>query len=343
MTRISGWVLKAVTTAAAVALVLGGGMLGCSGDDGEDTGETTETSGGNIVGDWMLYSYASDNGETRYIEDDPWEKDILTFKSSGKASQWAFVKVGNVWVEIPFEAGKSANYRTKGQTIYITDRNGKEDVWGTYSVSGDKLIVTDTWDDEECSDSNGNPYPNGCRTVKRWRKTTYKSVNTTTIRNGLDGPIYTEDTKLSTSTVYDELVWYLKMDETNYIIFSHIYAYGNGLDRYFGSDNSGAYYYTNGGKLFLVEMDCYYDDDDERHCTSSNPIEVNYSVSGSGRDAQLSIEGYIWLPAEYEDYEIRHPNHSPAKSAQGKRPIKHKTDRGSFPSFTLMSALKNNR
>ncbi|GBU20770.1 hypothetical protein R80B4_00655 [Fibrobacteres bacterium R8-0-B4] len=291
-----GGFLKAMLTAAAIALVAGGAMTGCSQKDDEGWG-------GDIVGDWMPYSSISSydgvpDGGTRYYNNSQDEKMIVSFRSSGEASQWGFQKVGNVWVEIPFEAGDVVRWRVEGQTIYISKSGDKEDAWGNYTMSGDNLVVTGCYYDNE----------DGIR-IYHCTERTYTRANVNSIRSSL-GTIYINNPDIRGD-------WTLQGggDEYGYhIYFGGTYCGGSGVSRYINADNYyDLVYYTNGDNLYLVVKNCDYDDYDDRHCTTEPPVVLPYRITGSGDYRTLTIRNDIWTfrPDDYD--------YSPAKSRQNKR------------------------
>ena len=183
MVRSNGRFLKAVkaVSAAAVALVLGGALLGCPPPI-DDEGYYR---GGDIVGDWLPYSSSSSydgvpDGDIEYYND-PDRKRLMSFRPSGEAAQWGFEKVGTVWVEIPFDNREVVMWRVENQTIYVRihrETGDREENIGTYTISGDRLTLTDCHyhDDEE--DGNAGH-------VQHCEVETFTKVDVNNIRAGL--------------------------------------------------------------------------------------------------------------------------------------------------------------
>jgi hypothetical protein len=324
MVRSNGRILKAVkaVSAAALALVLGGAMLGCDTPQDE---YYAVYGGSDIVGDWMPYSYSYSydgvpQGDIEYYNDSD-DKRIMSFRPSGEASQWGFKKVGTVWAEEPFDNGEVVMWRVENQTIYVRLTRGtesREESIGTYTMSGDRLTLTNCRYREE---GDGD-------SIYYCSEETFTGVNVDNLRASL-GTVYVNDPGLYKSATSRDLLWYSQSDEDEYIDFDAVSVYGPGLDRYM-DESDNVRYYTNGNKIYLVSSDCTWDDDDVRHCTVSDPVILNYNITGSGNNARLSINGSIWLPADYRDYmDNRHNSYSPAKSRQNKRPTGLKTG-GSF-------------
>jgi hypothetical protein len=318
MVRSNGRFLKAVkaVSAAAVTLVLGGVLPGCTSPNdgyGAEYGE-------DIVGDWTRYSRVTSSdgvpdGNIRYYNDlNSDEKRFMSFRPSGEAAQWGFEKVGNVWVEMPFDGGAVVRWRVEDQIIYISEpRHEDEEAYGTYIISGNRLAVT-RCHYEENIEENGN-----VRQVHYCSEETFTRVDVNNIRAGL-GTVYVNDSRIYKSATSNDLLWYSPSDEDEYIDFDAVRVYGPGLDRYMDEHNSVAYY-TNGNKIYLVSQDCTWDEDyDVSQCTASAPVVLNYDIIGSGNRARLSINGDTWWPADYHDYMDSHRNsYSPAKSRQNKR------------------------
>jgi hypothetical protein len=286
MVRSRSGIIKAVST-AAVAAVAGWLTLGCAVEE-------------DISGDWMMYSQSSDGNIYYYSDDDiPDRREIMSFKPSGEASAWGFRKVGEFWVENPFGSGEIVKWRTEGGSIYIDTGDYHEREWATYTISGDWLTTT------RCYDSSQNG--------RRCIETEFTKVDVDSIRESL-GTVYTNEAKLYKSAAYDDLIWYSQGENRGYIDFSSYQVWGSGLYSYIDDRRGGIYYYTDGGKLFLVNQLCDWDDNNVRYCKVLETVDLKYSIIGSGRNAKLNIEDDVWLPAEYGEY-----NQGPAKPKLGKR------------------------
>jgi len=297
-------------TLLMLTAVLAVGLSGCGGDENPgDNGGGTDTTGGNnnggvggndLVGDWTAYSgYDGKTGETHYVDDDRSYQVILSFRASGEFEEIEFIKIGNVWVEASAVVWA---YRVSGSRFYIKSSSGEEIEGKQYHVSGNYFTMESWNEDDEV-------------------EITYKRVNIAEFRRSL-GTVYTNDTKLFRSASYDYLIWYLQGDPKKYIEFSGINVNGNGYDRY----GSGSVYYTHDNNLVLVS--CYWEDDeDDERCTVSGTYQLTYKITGSGRNMQLSINGDIWLSAEYNDYF----GHS------YKRPVRRNTAKGFFAPFAAPS------
>jgi len=262
------WRMLLMLTAVVAVGLSGCGDGGGNPSGGDDKGG--DNSGGGLVGDWMEYFRRYDGEITNYDM-------ILSFRASGEVEEIGFIKIGNFWVETSKGDG---TYSVRGSMIYIKSPRREEDEVLQYRVSGNYLTLT------ECSDCSG---------------LTLKRVNISEVRKNL-GTVYTNDPKLSASADYDALIWYSQDNEDERIRFGRYWVDGNGLYRYADNDGYEMNYYTNGDKLVLVDEDCSWDDNDERHCTVLETVELIYKITGSGRNMQLSINGDIWLSAEYDDY-----------------------------------------
>jgi len=293
------------------AAVLAVGLVGCQGDD--------EGGGGDLVGDWTPYSSSYD-GEIRYANEDAYykyQKQILSFRASGKFEFIWFIKIGNVWVEMPpsWPGGAPGTYRISGSMIYVKYPYEEEGEGVQYRVSGNYLTIIE-YDHE--IDEDGVTVNTHCY------EQTFKRVNLAEFRRSL-GTVYTNDPKLSYSASYKVLVWYLQDDESEFIGFDRTFIHGG--SRYTGDDYT--HYYTNGNKLVLVNEDCEWDDDEELHCTVLGTYQLTYKITGSGRDMQLSINGDIWLPMEYDDYF----NDDYYNRYSYKRPVRRNTGKSFFAPF----------
>jgi hypothetical protein len=154
------------------------------------------------------------------------------------------------------------------------------------------FIKSPSGHDEEDEDVQYRVSGNYFTLIGHGYETTYKRVNIAEFKRSLDGPVYTNDPKLSS------YAWYSQDNENEFIEFvgtAGTRVYGNGLYRY-ADDDGNMRYYTNGSKLVLVREDCDWGDNGGGHCTSFETFELTYKITGSGSDMQLSINGDIWLP-----------------------------------------------
>jgi hypothetical protein len=296
------------TTAAVASLVVCAAMTGCLVEDTADG-----NGGGDITGDWTERSYFSSlDGYTQYYTGNDDGIQITTFRSSGEASVWGFGKVGDVWVEVPFDNGDMVRWRAEGGTIYISQPGRGETAWGAYEISDNQLIVTMKRIDRSCIDDD-------CDEVEYYVKITFERVNPAQIRSGISGPIYINNPGIRGEWELPSV----RIDEDGNLQYDYEYLYlgVTGFDfygtsdagyRYLGqNDRSYGNYYTNGGNLYLVLNDCYRDDNDERHCTYAAPIVLPYRLSGSGDSRTLTIRNDVWT--------IRPRNGDSAPSSLDKR------------------------
>jgi hypothetical protein len=282
--KSKGRFLKAVAAVAAVLAVAGWGMLGC-GDNG---GSATE--GGGLVGDWLAYSTTHD-GETRYeSEENPNDKLVLSFRSSGEAVAVDFHKAGNIWIE---GGGEAVRWRTDGSAIFISENGEREELWAQqYRIQGNNLIISmcynDIDDGEYCYEE------------------TYVRTTLAGVRNSL-GTVRTTDPKL-----YGDWVPQGQSNDDYESIYFSSRAYYSGASRYI--EASSGYWYTIGNNLYLNGEECVWDDDyRERQCEITSTVSLSYAVSGSGDSRVLRINGRDAWVIEPDNY-----YGPPAKSRQSK-------------------------
>jgi len=274
-----GMVLKLTT--AALSLVLGWAMLGCSGGDDE---------GGSLVGDWRIVSIARIDGLITNIEKMPDDRiRIISFKSSKDCITGEFRNVGNFWIETDID---TTQYLNNGSTLdmiegyYDGDTIVPDTITYQYKIDGADLIVTNRYYDDE----DQKEY---CEEI------TLKKVNIADIKKSL-GTIYGPDPAISG-------YWIIKGNDnvTESLTLSSDGDFYGGY-RYRKAGASFGFWCTNGAKLILIDYDDY-----------TMQAELNYSVSGTGLDRILKINGDTWTLDQREYL------YAQAKSRQGKKIVKN--------------------
>ncbi|MDR2692764.1 MAG: lipocalin family protein [Chitinispirillales bacterium] len=340
MTRNNGRFLKAVLTATALFVCWAmsgcgenGGILLGFGGNGNTGGNSSGGSGSDrpgpgvessLVGDWKMYSIST-NGETRDTGYYPYERTLVSFKSSGEFAVTEFYKVGNVWVEYP--AVERGTWRVRNDTLYYSDPNGEGERNERYTVTGNRLVMKQHQIREICEDIDDiySIVQRQCSQHDYYYEYTFiMVVNTADFKSGLGGTIYPYNPVLRGEWILQngnsecDDPWCYERIYFGSTSFSETGAY-----RYITNDNNGdGRYYTNGGSLYLVIENCYWDDQYIKHCTTKRPVVLPYSVSGSGNNRTLTINGDIWRVWQ----------------SQGKA-----RDKDSFFPFAALPALKDRR
>jgi uncharacterized repeat protein (TIGR02543 family) len=255
-----------------------------------------------LVGDWRFVFAKGDT--TRYGRGYD-NFDVMSLKSSADLALAFYGRApGDVWIEE--NLGVVGRWIADGSTLYATLPDGSvSDI--PYSVSGDTLTLTDGLCHEEYNGDRGE-YEMYCFDA------IYIRTSLAEVRKSL-GTVYTADTALQGE-------WVLQGGDNETMYFRSPSFYGG--SRYGVGDDYDYrnYWHTSGSKLYLVFVDCYGDDLyvdgylDDRKCTIKETKTFNYSVTGSGDNRTLKINGDTWK------INIREYN-APAKSRQGKRERKY--------------------
>lgn len=275
---------KHFLTAAAVSLVFVGMMSGgCSDGDGG-------AGGGELAGDWLAVSISTPSGGEEDISSD-YSKFVLRLQSNQKASAVTLERISDdIWTEVTSEDDedyKNITWSVSGGSLILTMKRGSvsQNIEFPYTISGNNL--SGTFCDED-----------GCASA------TLTRINFADFKRSL-GNVYKPDPKL-----YGD--WELQGDDYGYIYFE-----GNnfgGGEIYI--DASGGYYYTRGNTLYLIGEACDLDWDTWEYDCVTETVELTYSVSGSGKNRTLNINGDTWKIYDYDYY------YGPAKSRHGKNPTK---------------------
>jgi hypothetical protein len=279
-------ILKA---AAAVSLVLGGVMLGCNDGEGD----------ASLVGDWRNVSHALIDGSHTDIDKIPDNSCLIfSFKSSGEIVVSQFYNMGNFWLE---RGAESVPYGDNGSEVYIITRyHGEGDTIRTdtityqYKIDGNQLTLTRCYyDDYEKKDY--------CAEFA------FTKVNFADVKKSF-GAVYARDLSISGN-------WTMKVPQEDGFRAEYLRLDSSGIfyggEYYIDAEYSDGYWCTNGIKLILVDDDDY-----------TIQKELNYSVSGSGKDRTLKIDGKTWtLDNDYL--------YSQAKSRRDKNVVKN--GKGAFP------------
>jgi hypothetical protein len=261
-------VFKAVTT-AVFSLVFCGVMPGCSG--GEDNPGVGGKEGGvGIVGDWRIVSVAYGGGKNEKQPDDYCV--VWSFKSSGEFITTEAVDIGDFWIEW----SESTQYYVTGSGYYLIKQYREphgvlisDTTNVTYKINGNDLALTrcsrDKYDNSEYCDEFA-----------------LAKVKLDDVRKSL-GTVYTTDPAIKGHWVLREEGddWYSE----EYLSFDNSLddRYFDGGYKYIKAENSDGYWCTNGNKLILV--------DDEDYALL---VELEYSVSVSGKNKTLTINGDKW-------------------------------------------------
>jgi len=260
-----------------------------------------------LAGDWR----------TVYVNDDGSGIEITSLALSGGVTYGGFLKAGSFWIEGWDNIG---TWRTSNDTLYEELRAGGTDTL-LYSISGNRVTIS-FCDRGIC----------GQETVVA------EKTDIAAVRSGLNA-VYTQNPALFASAVYNDLMWYLEIDDEfdEIIDFDMMYFwYG---ERYFGDDT---YYdqvwYTAGSDLFLIGMD--------RAGEVQKNVKLWYGIAGDGFDARLSIRPVledgglgledVWLPAECWDCDLYW---LPYKSRQNGKPAK-KNKKAFAPARPHKAAVK---
>jgi len=251
--------LKALTT-AAVSLFFCGAMLmsGCSG--GEDENE-------RLTGDWRIVSITYDDGDNEKLPDDYYV--VLSFKSSGEYITTDAQYVGDFWIEW----SESAQYHITGSGFYVLEQYIGDDYTvetdttrARYKINGNKLDMTRCSRDKDSK----KEYCDEVELTKVKLADVRKSV----------GAVYTINPAIKGS-------WILKEEGDGWGSNEWLFLgdkYFDGAYKYIpDAEYSDGYWCTNGDKLILV--------DDEDYTVR---VELEYSVSGSGKNKTLTINGDKW-------------------------------------------------
>jgi hypothetical protein len=303
MTRRDGGLLKSAAAPAIAALFAGCAILGCSN-------EVIYEEGGDFVGDWMLHSRSStlngvsENATEYYLDQD--QKQIISFKPSGKMLGREYRRAGNFWVEIPFWSAEEAEWLVNDRKIYIREPDYENDdgehVAGSelalpYTVTNGKLVFT------ECRN-----YYYGEDLYTRCEKETFSKVNLDALKKSF-GTIYRYNPKLRGDWVLKDSV---HNPDSVYSVYNadSIYlgtALFSGGNRYFDDYDDDMIaeggWYTTGDTLYLViDERCYMDWYDTigfeggyiERCVPEQTAVLPYSVSGSGGKRTLTIKNDVW-------------------------------------------------
>lgn len=208
------------------------------------------------------------------------------------------------WIE--GNSGESGRWRVDGSTLYLGNEVEQVFQW-QYSIAGNKF----TYDIQECEYDDYDD--DECHEVLY--KMTLTRVELAYFRNTL-GLVYYADPALTGS-------WYLTDGGESYLSFHGGEVNGDGVIRYLGGNTRDGYYYTIGGTLYLIGVNCVWYGETER-CTVTNTVQKTYSVTGSGGNGRLTIGDDYWSAYDYY--------YSLAKSGQSK-----KTASNSKSVFALLS------
>jgi len=282
-----------------------------------------------LVGDWQQYSAKNlSTGETEIRDPDEDGIGVVTIQASGAATFTQFRKIGdNAWIEGSEDAGSLS---ADGSYLYVmTGEFGIEEFKLSYRVSADEFVLINQGCDYY--------YDEGEETITCYDiEMTYKKVNLADVRSGL-GTIYTTD-----PNIYGH--WVLQDGDNEDIGFHDDYFHGYKLQRYFPDieDNSvEGYWYTVGGKLYLIVEQCDWDSETgESGCSYTSPVELTYSVTGSGAGKTLNINGDTWK--EDESYYSQ----SKSKQSKGKRQavlLAKKSERDAKSPFLAFPRSKGKR
>jgi len=296
--RIAGLV-----AALALSAVI---VVGCGDDGNGNPGGSNDGGGGGsgdrdsrVVGDWLV-------DEGRDIFKENW-----SFKSSGEMILTEFTRVANFWIEATEMDGASVTWRTDSGKLILShaDYPGDDIIWGAYSVTGNTLVLTKRYCDEEYVDGEWIETD----VCEEYRDTMTKT-NLSNFRNSL-GSVRTGDTALRGEGRYE---W--RMSSGGKIGFDWMCFYENPR-RYMNTNilyyEDEALWYTSNNRLHLLFTECaeYVTVRDEwenwEACNAysiAENVELNYAITTVNGIKTLTLTNpslgindvYVWH--ENENY-----------------------------------------
>jgi hypothetical protein len=270
-----------------VALVVGGLALGCTEGNPANKPEPGNTGSGDvasfIVGAWEMPEMITGDDPDDY-------RMLIDVRPSGEVVGYEFMRVGDGWIEtVSGVDDEQLRWRADGKRLYIS-ADGEEGGSVPYRISNGVLSVDTTIPGMNITISGNKLNVEVCE----GRVCVPITITKTTIaaaRNSLGGQIYTKNPALRGD-------WVMEGDDDEHLYLGSSWFDYRG-DRYF-SDNDNYYtsgmWYTNGNRLYLVEMDWVCDNDwDNCKDVVVSTLDLSYSVTGSGSNRRLTIGGDAWV------------------------------------------------
>jgi hypothetical protein len=302
---------KSIIRVVGVVIVAVVFCVGCSEkpDEPDDIipADTTKnpTGGGNgLLGDWSLVSEeVFGDIYHNYTSDD--YKIFYSFKSSDDLLTTGFSKISDFWIE----STGSAKYRVKGDSVcwqYLHEVGGEggyDEYCGNYSISGNTLVIRSemertTFDVE--ADSVIIP------TVLH--QMTFVRDSLANARRLLSN-VYRQDTALAFTD-------WMRPSESGTIFFAG--SWFDDFDNVYTSNDS--YWYTEGTRLTLVELECdKWSENGFYYCGSYSVIRtvtLDYQLTnGTLRLKAPGKDWDTWTPRDNYMYK------SKAKSQKDRRHV----------------------